>query len=130
MTMPSESTPLTSQKILIRVNNWIGDVVMISPAMRAIRRQFPLAVITLLAKPWVLNALRGCPFFDRLIEYDREGLHAGLSGRLRLIRFLRRERFDLAFLFQKAFEAAFLARVAGIPVRIGFSTDRWGWLLS
>jgi len=117
-------------KILIRVNNWIGDVVMISPAMRAIRQRFPTAEITLLAKPWVLDALQGSPVYDRLIEYDPDGPHAGLGGRWRLIRSLRRERFDMAVLFQKAFEAAFLARTAGIPLRIGFRSDCRGWLLT
>lgn len=128
MTARSLGRPFT--KILIRVNNWIGDVVMISPAMRAIRRKYPGAEITLLAKPWVLEALRGNPVYDRLIEYDRQGAHAGWSGRLRLIQALRRERFDLAILFQKAFEAALFARAAGVPVRIGFRTDRRSWLLT
>jgi lipopolysaccharide heptosyltransferase II len=120
----------TIRKILVRVNNWIGDVVMISPAMRALRRRFPAAQITLLAKTRVLEALRGSPDYDRLLEYDRSGIHAGLRGRLRLIRLLRAERFDLAVLFQKAFEAAFLARSAGIPLSVGFRTDFRGWLLS
>ena len=118
------------RKILVRVNNWIGDVVMISPAMRALRYRFPGAEITLLAKTWVLDALRGSPYYDRLLEYDRTGTHSGLAGRLTLIHLLRRERFDLAVLFQKAFEAAFLARAAGIPIRIGFRTDSRGWLLT
>ena len=128
--MRTPPTDRSIRKILVRVNNWIGDVVMISPAMRALRGRFPDAEITLLAKTWVLDALRGSPYYDRLLEYDRAGAHAGLSGRLRLIRFLRRERFDLAVLFQKAFEAAFLARAAGIPFRIGFRTDSRGWLLT
>lgn len=127
-------TPLPGEppirRILIRVNNWIGDVVMVSPAMRSIRRRFPDAEITLLAKPWVLDALRGSPVYDRLIEYDREGPHAGLAGRWRLIRSLRKRHFDLAILFQKALEAAVLARAAGIPLQIGFGTDGRRWLLT
>ncbi len=123
-----DSRPI--ERILIRVNNWIGDVVMISPAMRAIRKRFPRAEITLLAKTGVLEALEGSPYFDRMIEYDREDEHAGLLGRGRLILRLRGIRFDLAILFQKAFEAAAFARAAGIPIRIGFRSDHRGWLLS
>jgi lipopolysaccharide heptosyltransferase II len=126
----SPMPPLPVRKILVRVNNWIGDVVMISPAMRAIRTAFPKAEITLLAKTWVLEALRDSPFCDRLIEYDREGRHAGWGGRYRLLLRLRRERFDLALLFQKAFEAALFARISGIPWRVGFRSDCRSWLLS
>jgi len=103
---------------------------MISPAMRSIRRTFPQAEITLLAKTWVLEALGGSPFYDRLVEYDREGSHSSWSGRWSLIRHLRRENFDLALLFQKAFEAAFFAYLAGVPRRVGFRTDARGWLLT
>jgi lipopolysaccharide heptosyltransferase II len=117
-------------KILVRVNNWIGDVVMISPAMRAVRKAFPRAEISLLAKTWVLEALQGSPYYDHLIEYDRDGDHASWVGRWKLIERLRKERFDLALLFQKAFEAAVFARIACIPRRVGFQSDWRGWLLT
>ncbi len=115
--------PSRINRILIRANNWIGDVVMISPAVRAIREHFTGARIAILAKSWVLDALRGNPYFDDLIEYDRGGAHRGASGRLRLVRRLRHEQFDLAVLFQKAFEAAAFAALAGIPLRVGYPTD-------
>ena len=122
--------PAKIGKILIRVNNWIGDVVMISPAMRAIRDHFPNATIAILAKTWVVDTLRGNPFYDELIEYDNLGKHAGLAGRFRVIKELRERRFDCAILFQKAFEAALFSFLAGIPLRVGYDTDRRGLLLS
>jgi len=126
----TENPTLPVRKILVRVNNWIGDVVMISPAMRAVRKAFPYAEISLLAKTWVLDAIRGSPYYDHLIEYDREGDHASWRGRWELVKQLRNERFDLALLFQKAFEAALFARMAGIPRRVGFQSDARGWLLT
>jgi heptosyltransferase-2 len=117
------------RRILIRANNWIGDVVMISPAVRAIRAKFGGARIAILGRAWVVDTLRGTPFYDDLLLYDDAGRHRGLRGRLRLARELRRERFDLAVLFQKAFEAAALAWLARIPVRVGYATDaRWALL--
>ncbi|MFQ5878110.1 MAG: lipopolysaccharide heptosyltransferase II [Acidobacteriota bacterium] len=115
--------PAGVRRVLIRANNWIGDVVMISPAVRAIRAHFRGARISILAKSWVLEALRGSPDYDDLIEYDRDGAHRGAAGRWRLVAALRRRRFDLAVLFQKAFEAAAFARLAGARVRIGYATD-------
>jgi lipopolysaccharide heptosyltransferase II len=121
----SDFDPGRIRRILLRANNWIGDVVMIGPAVRAIRERFPAARIVIVAKPWVCDVLRDSPFFDELLEYDRSGRHAGLSGRLRLARDLRRGGpIDLAVLFQKAFEAALLARLAGARLRVGYASDR------
>lgn len=122
--------PSEIRRILIRANNWIGDVVMISPAVRSIREHFGDARVAILAKPWVLETLRGNPFYDDLIEYDDEGDHAGAAGFLSLVSRLRKMRFDLAILFQKAFEAAAIARLAGIPFRVGYATDFRSALLS
>ena len=122
--------PSVVNRILIRANNWIGDVVMISPAVRALREHFGGARIAILAKPWVLETLQGNPFYDDLIEYDDGRTHAGAAGFLRLVARLRTERFDLAILFQKAFEAAAIARLAGIPFRVGYATDSRSALLT
>src|SRR5947208_1082646 len=122
--------PAGIRRILIRVNNWIGDVVMISPAVRALRAHYPGARVALLAKSWVIDTLRGDPVYDDLIEYDSAVRHRGLRGRLRLAAALRRERFDLAVLFQKAFDAAALAFLAGVRHRVGYATDRRALLLT
>ena len=126
-------TPIDPSRIrraVIRVNNWIGDVVMISPAVRAIRAHFAEARIAILAKRWVLDTLRGDPFYDDLIEYDSTGRHRGIAGRVRLAAALRGYRFDLAILFQKAFDAAALAFLGGARYRVGYATDCRSWLLT
>jgi len=73
--------PATIRRVLVRANNWIGDVVMISPAVRALRAHFRGARIAILAKTWVLETLEGDPSFDDLIEYDSAGAHRGVGGR-------------------------------------------------
>jgi len=117
-------------RILVRGNNWIGDVVLSTPALRALRARFPRAEISVLAKPWVIPILRHNPDIDRILLYDAGGRHRGILGVHRLGRDLRRERFDVAFLFQRAFEAAWIARLSRIPVRVGYATDGRGWLLT
>ncbi|WP_028584387.1 lipopolysaccharide heptosyltransferase II [Desulfogranum mediterraneum] len=122
--------PQDPEKILIRSTNWIGDAVMTTPAVRTIREHFPDSEISLLVLPWVSDVFRHSPRVDRLISYDRQGRHQGVGGTVRLGRELGRERFDCAILLQNAFEAAFLARVARIPVRAGYTTDGRSLLLS
>lgn len=117
-------------RILIRSTNWIGDAVMTTPAIRAIRKNFPQAEISILAKPWVLSVFEHNPHVDQCIVYDSEASHRGLLGKLKLARDLKQYRFDAAILLQNAFEAAFITFFARIPCRIGYNTDVRGPLLS
>jgi heptosyltransferase II len=120
----------TIKRILVRGPNWLGDAVMCEPALRGLRRLFPDAQITLLVKPAVADLFAGHPALTRVLTYDTKGRHAGLSGKWALARQLRRQGFDLAVLFQNAFEAAFLAFLAGVPRRYGYATDGRSLLLS
>jgi lipopolysaccharide heptosyltransferase II len=118
------------RRIVVRGPNWIGDAVMSEPALSALRRLFPQAELTLLVKPAVAELFKGHPDVSRILVYDDRGQHAGLTGKWRLANELRRGRFDLAILFQNAFEAALLAFLAGIPRRYGYATDGRRLLLS
>ncbi|MEW6247809.1 MAG: lipopolysaccharide heptosyltransferase II [Nitrospirota bacterium] len=118
------------RRILVRGPNWIGDAVMCEPALRAVRNLFPEATISLLVKPAIAELLKGHPAVNQVLVYDDRGRHAGLSGKWTLAGVLRRHRFDLAILFQNAFEAALLSFLAGIPRRYGYATDGRGFLLS
>ena len=118
------------KKILVRGPNWLGDAVMCEPALCGLRRLFPDAQIALLVKPAVADLFAGHPALTRVLTYDTKGAHAGLSGKWVLAGQLRRQSFDLAVLFQNAFEAAFLTFLAGVPRRYGYATDGRSLLLS
>jgi lipopolysaccharide heptosyltransferase II len=109
-------------RILLRATNWLGDAVMSLPAIRAVRERFPQAHIAVLARPWVADLYAREAAIDRVIPYPGRSLA--------LVRQLRAQRFDCAILLQNAFEAALLARLAGIPRRIGYDRDGRGWLLT
>jgi len=100
------------------------------PALKLVRQVFPQARISLLVLPWVSGVYEEATFINTVLIYDREGAHSGLTGRYRLIRSLREQQFDAALLLQNAFEAALLARLAGIPIRAGYNRDGRGWLLT
>ena len=113
-------------RILIRATNWVGDAVMCLPALCAIHERFPQARLTILAKPFVADLYAWQPFAGETILYTprtlKEKIDFGLS--------LRARQFDCAILLQNAFEAALVARLAGIPHRIGYNRDARGWLLT
>ena len=107
------------ERILVRATNWVGDAVMSLPALRALRDRFPQARISILARPWVADLYGREPFCDQLIPYEARGARA----KWRAARNLRRFEFDCAILLQNAFEAAAVAWMARVPVRIGYARD-------
>jgi heptosyltransferase-2 len=86
--------------------------------------------MTFLVKPSVAGLFESHPAVDRIFLYDDKSRHAGLAGKWRLAGDLRQQRFDLAVLFQNAFEAALLTTLAGIRRRYGYATDGRSFLLS
>lgn len=110
-------------RILIRSTNWIGDALMTTPAIQAIRFNFPLARISILARPWVAPIYEHNPDIDHILIDETKVRHKGPVGLWHQSRQLRREKFDLAVLLPNSFESAFLSFLARVPVRAGYDTD-------
>jgi heptosyltransferase-2 len=118
-------------RILVSVPNWVGDVVMATPALRAIRRQFSTARIVHLMRPYVAEVLAGTCFGDEQVFWPRpRGEREGPEGLLDLVRRLRGERFDLAILLTNSFRSALVTRLAGAGRRVGYARDGRSWLLT
>jgi heptosyltransferase-2 len=114
------------KRIVVRGTNWVGDSVMTVPALRALRRLIPEAEITLAIRPSAEGLFAGADFIDALLLYDRQGI----SSVTHQIREWRRRKFDLAVVFQNAFEAALIPFVARIPFRLGYATEARQLLLT
>ena len=118
-------------RILIRATNWVGDAVMTIPALEAVRDNFPASTLVVLARPWVIPLFENHPAVDHVLPIRKgEGYLSDLVEIIRVARLIRRHKFDLAILFQNAFEAALLACLGGIRFRIGYNTDGRRFLLS
>jgi heptosyltransferase-2 len=109
------------ERIVVRGTNWVGDAVLTIPALRELRRVLPRAHITLATRSWAKGLFSDADFLDDLLIYDRGARDIGAA--LRQAREWRRRRFDLAVLFQNAFEAALISRAARVPLRLGYATD-------
>ena len=121
---------LSPRSILIRAPNWVGDVVMCTPALRSLRKRFPQARISLLIKPSLRKVLENFPHIDEIIEWDPRGRHRGLKNYISFVRMLRQRRFDLGIAMTSSFSSAQLLFLAGIPVRAGYSRNGRGFLLT
>jgi heptosyltransferase-2 len=113
------------RNILVRATNWVGDAVMSLPALQHLRLHFPDARISILARPWVAALYARESFCNELISYEGSPWQ-----RMATATRLRSRHFDCALLLQNAFEAAAVACLARVPVRIGYDRDARGWLLT
>ena len=116
------------KNLLVRGVNWIGDAVMTLPALRLLRKALPEARISLLVRPWVAPLFEKDPNVDEIIIYGDE--YRGIIGKIKLARMLNKKGFCSAVLFQNAFDAAFIAFLAGIKGRVGYNRDVRSFLLT
>src|SRR6516162_11005482 len=107
-----------AMKIAIFWPNWIGDAVMATPAVRAIRSYFIGASWINVLKPYVAGVLEGAPWQERQVVLDSKGPWSHRWPRVAAR--LRREKIDIAILFPNSFHAAWVAYLAGCGRRIGY----------
>lgn len=119
------------QRILVIQPSWVGDAVMATPSLRALRERFPNAQITYLCRRYVKAMFTGLSFVDRVLTY-RTGKTPRRTGKgmLRLARRLKRGKFDMAVLLTNSFKTAMVCKLAGIPRIVGYDRDSRGFLLT
>jgi heptosyltransferase-2 len=116
-------------KLALFLPNWVGDAVMATPALRAIRTEFPEAEVVGIMRPVIADVLAGTDFLDRTLLVNSRGTNPDERGG-RFIRRLRAEQCDTAVLFPNSLRSAWWAWCSGAKRRIGFARDWRGWLLT
>jgi heptosyltransferase-2 len=115
-------------RIAVFLPNWVGDAVMATPAVRALRAHFASARLVGVMRPYVAGALEAAPWLDHTLLLDTRG---PWSRRWPAVAFaLRRQRIDLAVLFPNSFRAALVARLGGSRRVLGYARGGRSWLLS
>jgi ADP-heptose:LPS heptosyltransferase len=104
----------------------IGDVLLGTPALRAVAKRFPAAKVDFLVEPPADEVLRGHPLVDRLLVAPRD---KSLASFVRIARELRRLRYDWVIDFFTNPRSAQFAVVTGAPVRVGLDRRgrRWAY---
>lgn len=121
--MTAERPPL---RLLIILPSWVGDVVMATPTLRLIRDAFPGAFIGALARPGNDQLLAGTTLADE-VHVERA---QGVMGPKFVAAKLRPRRYDTTLLLPNSLSSALIARIAGIPRRLGYARDARGLLLT
>src|SRR4051812_34502682 len=101
--------------LVVRLRS-IGDTVLTTPALFALRRFLPHATIDILLEDWVAPLLEASPLIDRVIAIPRRGN----SARARIARELHRAAYDVVYNLHGGTTATFLTRATGAAHRVGY----------
>ncbi|MDP8212036.1 MAG: lipopolysaccharide heptosyltransferase II [Candidatus Zapsychrus exili] len=118
------------KNILIVRTDRLGDVVLTTPSIKALRNAYPKAQISIIVASATRELLEANPYLDEIIVDDRKGINNGFVGFLRLVDFVRKKKFDLAILFHTKRRTNLLCFLAGIKNRIGYKNNKFGFLLT
>jgi heptosyltransferase-2 len=120
-------SPLADARtIAIILPSWVGDTVMATPVLRAVRTHLPNAKLIGVMRPGLDEVLRGSPWLDQLIVRNFKGV----AGPWRIAGAIRAAGADAVLLLPNSFRSALAARLSGARIRIGYSRDARGWLLT
>jgi len=117
-------------KYLIIQTAFPGDVVLTLPLAQFLSRREPSGAVDMVVTPRAADLLRNHGSVRRPVRFDKRGTDKGFLGLVRLARILRAERYDVALIPHRSLRSALLARLAGIPRRIGFETSSGTFLLT
>lgn len=123
--------PDSPKRILLVKTHAIGDTIMITPAIKALRNKYPNAHIALLTGISSQRVIEGNPDIDELIAFDESALFTPrVTHIMKLLYNMRMKKFDTAFIFHYSTLIHLLVSAFGIPFRIGFDMDGSGFSLT
>lgn len=117
-------------KLLAVMFKYLGDVVVATPALRALRQAYPDWELHALVPEEAVSLLDGLPWIDRVWAFPRRRGRVSLAASLPLIRQLRAERFEISIDFFGNDRGALLSRLIGASRRVGSVSERGFFLRS
>jgi heptosyltransferase-2 len=127
---PQTLSPIPDYKrILIVRTDRVGDVLLSTPVIKALRDSYPTSFIAIVVSPYAKDIVEGNPYLDEIIIYDKEGKHKSWQRSLKFALNLKKKRFDLAIILHPTNRVHLVTFFAGIPRRIGYNR-KMGFLLT
>jgi len=117
------------RRILIVRTDRIGDVVLSTPVIQALREAYPASFIAMMVSPYTKDMVEGNPYLDETILYNKDARHKSWWSSMRFAFALKKKRFDLALVLHPTNRVHLITFFSGIPRRIGYNR-KLGFLLT
>ena len=118
------------ENIIVRMPNWLGDLVMATPILQDIRQKWPNAHITAMCQSNVSALLQHDPHINDIYSYKKPSGWAHRRQHLDIIEELQKGEYDLGLLLTNSFSSAWWFWRGNVADRIGFATNLRSWLLN
>ena len=112
------------ERVLVVRLRSIGDTVLATPSLFALKRFLPHAAVDILLEDWVAPVLEGHPHVDNIITVEK----GGTASRVRVARQLRRNRYDVVYNLHGGTTATLMSRATGARYRVGLETYQYARL--
>ncbi len=120
----------TPEKILVRLPNWLGDMVMAYPFLDSLQRTYPDAKITIIAKKGLEALVSYLGNFAEVVSFSKKEF-PGLKGVYRFGKKLKKSNsFDLFICLPDSFSAAVMGYASGARYRVGYRKELRQWMLT
>ena len=115
-----------ARRVLVVRLRSIGDTVLATPSLHALRRFLPDAQIDVLLESWVAPVLEGFDALDNIITVER----GSTASRARAVKRLRAAHYDVAYNLHGGTTATLLTRASGARHRVGYSSYQYSRLFN
>jgi heptosyltransferase II len=116
--------------ILVRLPNWLGDMVMSTAFLRALNKTYPNATIDVIVKKELGDITSFIPYIQHTYLFDKNEF-GGVTGAYKYGRFIRQQKkYDLFFLLTHSFSSAIMGFAIGATTRVGYKAEWRDWLLT
>ncbi|GAA4096997.1 glycosyltransferase family 9 protein [Mucilaginibacter panaciglaebae] len=116
-------------KILIRLPNWLGDVVMSTAFIGAVKQFYPTAQVDVIIKKELSSIASLIPGLNNIYSFSKDE-YKGLGGVYRFGKTLRAQNYDMFFTLPDSLSAAVMGKATGAKQRIGYSKEGGFFLLT
>ncbi len=116
-------------KILVRLPNWLGDVVMSTAFIGAVKQFYPTAQVDIIIKKELSAVASLIPGLTKIHSFSKDE-YKGLGGVYRYGKLLRSVNYDIFFTLPDSLSAAIMGKATGAKQRIGFSKEGGFFLLT
>ncbi len=119
-----------AETIIVRMPNWIGDLVMAIPVLSSLRKAYPSAKITAMCLRNIASLLHKHPDLDEIFQFDRGEIFTRNTVKRDIVQKMRYGQYELGIVLPNSFSSAWLLWQGGVKRRVGYEGNLRNWLLT